>query len=362
MKARIAVAISILAGVAVITRLTIVGGADLAGVLGLLPIRLHVLALAALLTDIAGRATRIALLARGVGHRVRFSTSLWSVLAGEAAGGVTPSRAGSAPAKVALLTRDRMDGGTGTAVVVGETLAEAIALIPLALVALVFFPAGRTGAWAALVYVILVVGAFAFLYWVARLPLRTAPRWWARVGLSDRRWRVLRVMARRFRHRAKTLGHLPPVLLAAIGLVTVIHITGRLAVLPALAVGRVHGSAVAALVGWPFLLLYAGAMVPTPAGGGAVEAAFAATLTTVLGAGDVAAMLLWWRVYTFYVPAILGGALFILGGVLLRRRRATPASGSDGGWTARTRLASPRHASSGGSGHNGHDGTIPRGT
>lgn len=312
-------AVSFLAGAAVMVYIVTRAGASLGNVLGLLPLRIHLLALAALVLDILGRAVRVAILASGVGHPVRFSTSLWATFAGEGAGAVTPSKSGAAPAKIAVLTRDRMDVGTGGAVLVGETMAEAIALVPLGLLALVFVPSGRTGAYAALAYAALVAGAVFVLYWVARLPLRDAPGWWSRVGLDERQWRVLRVVARRFRHRSRALEHLSAGRLAAIAAVTLLHIGGRLAILPALAAGHVHGPAHGTLAGWSFLLLYGGAMVPSPAGGGAIEATFAAALGGTLPAASLAGLLVWWRVYTFYAPALIGGAVLLLGGMLLKR-------------------------------------------
>ncbi len=322
MKARVGIVVSVLAGGAVMVYVTRQAGADLSSVLGLLPVRIHLLAAAAFLADFLGRAGRVAILARGVGHPIRFSTAFWAMFGGEGAGAVTPSKAGAPAAKVALFTRDGMDVGTGGAVLVGETVSEALALLPLALAAVFFLPAGRTGAYAALGYSVVVAVAVVALYWVARLPLRDAPRWWQRLGIGERRWRVLRVVARRFRHRSKALEHLSPAAMAGVGVMTVIHLIGRLAILPALAFGRVHGEAVAALVGWPFVLLYGGALVPTPAGGGAIEATFAATLTSVLGSEDVAGMLVWWRVYTFYAPALIGGLVLALAGALITKAKA----------------------------------------
>lgn len=320
MTARIAVVVSMLAGAGVTVYVMVQAGADLSSAAGLLPPRVHLLALAAVAADFLGRAARVVLLSRGVGHRVRFSTSLWAMFAGEAAGAVTPSKAGAAPAKIAVLTRDRMDVGTGGAVMVGETMAEAIALLPLAILALVFLPGGRTGAYAALAFTVLVVVGVVALYWVARLPLRAAPGWWLRVGLSERRWRVLRVVARRFRHRSKALEHLSWTTMALVLLATMVHIAGRLAILPLLGLGRVDGDGLAALVGWTFLLLYGGAMIPTPAGGGAIEAGFAMALGGVIPDADMGALLVWWRFYTLYLPAVIGAVILLLGGVLMKHR------------------------------------------
>ena len=316
---RVLLAGSVLAGGAVMVYVMMQAGADLSSVVGLLPIRIHLLALAAFALDFLGRAVRVVLLARGVGHPVRFSTSIWTMLAGEGAGAVTPSKAGGPPAKIAMLMRDRMDVGTGGAVLVGETFSEAAALLPLAILAVLFLPAARTGAYAALGYVVLVAGAGVALYWMARIPLRDAPWWWNRLGLATRRWRILRVVARRFRHRAKALEHLSAPLLAGIGLATLAHLAGRLAILPALAFGRVHGDAIALIVVWPVLLLSGGALVPTPGGGGAIEATFAASLAGVFPEGQLAGILIWWRFYTFYLPALIGGLVLLLSGILLKR-------------------------------------------
>lgn len=319
MTARIAVALSVLAGAAVTIYVMAQAGASLTGAAGLLPVRVHLLALAAFAADVLGRAVRIAVISRGIGHPVRVSTALWATFAGEAAGAVTPSKAGATPARIAVLTRDRMDVGTGGAVVVGETLAEAFTLLPLALLAVVFLPAGRTAAYAALAYAVLVTLAVVALYWVARLPLRNAPRWWLRVKLSRRRWRILRVVARRFRHRSKALEHLSRHDLALVGLTSIIHIAGRMAILPALAAGRIAEHGLPALLAWTFVLLYGGALVPTPAGGGTIEAIFAVALSGVLPAADMGGLLVWWRFYTLYFPAAVGGVVLILGGILLKR-------------------------------------------
>lgn len=322
MTGRVLVLLSVLAGAAVTVYVMSQAGASLGSAAGLLPVRLHLFALAAVAADFLGRAARVAVLARGVGHPVRFSTSLWAMFAGEAAGAVTPSKAGAAPAKIAILTRDRMDVGTGGAVLVGETLAEAFTLLPLALLAVLFLPGGRTGAYAALGYAVAVMVAVVALYWVARLPLRSAPGWWLRVKLNERQWRVLRVVARRFRHRSRALEHLSAHEYVLVALASIVHIAGRLAVLPALAIGRILPGGLAGILGWTFVLLYGGAMVPTPAGGGAIEAGFAMALADSLPEGDLGGLLVWWRFYTLYLPAAVGGVVLLLGGIMLKRATA----------------------------------------
>lgn len=253
-----------------------------------------------------------------MGHAVRFSTATLSCFAGEAAGAVSPAKVGADPAKMALLGRDGMDLGTAGAVMVGEIAFEVVVLVPMALVAAAVFPGGGAGTVGALAYAVAVTAVVLGLLGVARLPLRAAPAWWTRLGLTGRRWRLLRVLARRFRHRSRALLHLRRDIIVLVLVATIIHIVGRLAILPALA-GQNAPADFDALIVWPFLLLYGGAMIPTPGGGGMIEAGFAATLTGVLAPEILAGLLVWWRAYTFYLPAVIGGVVLLLGGFVMKR-------------------------------------------
>ena len=82
---------------------------------------------------------------------------------------------------------------------------------------------------------------------------------------------------------------------------SVMHVTMRLCVLPALVLGAGADAPLAPLALWPLGLLYGAAIVPAPGGGGAVELAFRAALANVIGPRFFAAALLWWRFYTFYI-------------------------------------------------------------
>ena len=61
-----------------------------------------------------------------------------------------------------------------------------------------------------------------------------------------------------------------------------------------------------ALVLWPMALLYGAAVAPAPGGGGVVEIAFKAALGGVLPGRLMAASLIWWRVYSFYIYLAIG--------------------------------------------------------
>ena len=89
-----------------------------------------------------------------------------------------------------------------------------------------------------------------------------------------------------------------------------------------------------ALVLWPLVLLYGGALIPAPAGGGAMEFGFGEALLTVgallalglTGFGAImndvlppeilAASLIWWRFYSYYAYVLLGA--FAAGRTVMR--------------------------------------------
>ena len=55
------------------------------------------------------------------------------------------------------------------------------------------------------------------------------------------------------------------------------------------------------LILWPLVLLYGGALIPAPAGGGAMEFGFSAIMKDVLPPDVMAAALIWWRFYSYYI-------------------------------------------------------------
>src|SRR5437868_15438165 len=61
-------------------------------------------------------------------------------------------------------------------------------------------------------------------------------------------------------------------------LASVIHVSVRLVVLPAIVYGAGGHAPLAPLALWPLGFLYGAAVVPVPGGGGAVELAFSAAL------------------------------------------------------------------------------------
>jgi uncharacterized membrane protein YbhN (UPF0104 family) len=105
---------------------------------------------------------------------------------------------------------------------------------------------------------------------------------------------------------------------AATGL-TAASMVARVGILPVLFAAYVPiTNPVPVLVG-SFALIYAQLLLPTPGGVGGVELGFVASMAPVLSQQSLAALLLTWRVYSLFLPAGLGVALFGRGLLIGRR-------------------------------------------
>ncbi|MBX9928326.1 MAG: hypothetical protein K2X99_05365, partial [Gemmatimonadaceae bacterium] len=89
-------------------------------------------------------------------------------------------------------------------------------------------------------------------------------------------------------------------------LASIVHVMGKLAVLPVLVWAVAPGVALAPLILWGLVFLYGSALAPAPAGGGAIEYGFTLAFKGVLTPSVLAGSLIWWRVYTLYLYILLG--------------------------------------------------------
>ena len=278
-------------------------------VLRAFPPQAHALAVLAFVVDLLARGARVACVARGLGLRVSLATSVRAQLAGDALGAVTPSRVGADPAKLTVLRSGGVGIGAAGALLLAEMASEAFMLLVLAVVVVAVVP----GMWWVAVgvggYALVVSAAGLCAMWLSRATgLASAPpRLWGWLRLSERRWSDLCRPARSFTEHARELVRLPAGAVAGALAAAVVHLSARLTILPALLIpaGAV-GLGFADLVLRPFFLLYATALLPPPGGGGGVELAFAATLSPALSGARLAAALIWWRIYTFYLSALVG--------------------------------------------------------
>ncbi len=269
--------------------------------------------------DLLLRALRLQLLL----PRTRRLT-LWSAITvnayGEAAAAVTPGRLGGDPARflgfrragvdvpdaLAALGIDRLINWVllgAAAVLLGAAFAGSGAHATERLFALAATPQAR----------LLIAAALALAVVSVALARRYRHRFPARLALP---------LAEACR-RARDLGW--PVVAAATAL-TALSIVARVAILPVLVAGH-PGVALSAVVLGSFALLYGQLFLPTPAGAGGVELGFVAGFAGVMSAGELAALLVAWRIYTLILGATLGGVLFARGGLgrlwASRRYRST---------------------------------------
>jgi len=314
MLRKLLLVLSPLAGIGVVAVVLLRNGTHPVQALGLIPVPYHLGALGAFLLSLLGRGARITFLARGLGARLSLVGAISTQLTGEAAAAVTPSRSGSDPARVLFLRKLGLDLPTGIAVLTGEIMAEGVVLGSLIAVLLWALPGYRTVVLGALPYAAtsLTLPASAFLL-LRRSGRRRPPRIWQALGLNELRWRKIRLAAWRFRSKALSLRGLGRRTVSAVLLASLVHAVARLSILPVLASGLVLPSALGPLVAWPLLLLYTGSLLPPPGGGGAVELTFVAALTPVVGEAALPGLLLWWRMYTFYLGASLGAVLLFVG-------------------------------------------------
>ncbi|MEK9506273.1 lysylphosphatidylglycerol synthase domain-containing protein [Gaopeijia maritima] len=280
-----------------------------------LPLAAHLLAALALFVEVGGRAARIVVFARALKVPLRWSTAWIAQLAGDSAGTVTPSRSGTEPAKMLAMRRDGGKVGGLAAIAVGETAFEALGLLAIGLALAVFVDGGGAIALAIGTYagVVLTVIAGLLLFAGQGAQRRPVPRWWTKVGLRHGRWRLLERTSRDFRERAGALRHIPRRYVAGAVGATFLHQAARAATFPALvwATTMEPGLDWVALTLRPFGLLYLGSLLPPPGGGGGIEMGFVAVLGDALGPDQLPVLLLWWRVYTHLLTAVIGAGLLL---------------------------------------------------
>ncbi|MCU0617023.1 MAG: flippase-like domain-containing protein [Gemmatimonadaceae bacterium] len=301
-----------------------------------LPWLAHGAALGITLFEVLTRALKIQASAWAVDCRLTFGTALRVCLAGDFAAAVTPARSGAEPARFLVLSEAGLSTANRLLVLFLELFLEmwSLALVCLGLAwafrghgastsGLIGLVGGYSGA-------VLGAGALglALARWYAHGP---PPAWARRVGLHAGRWRVVQRQVRQLRTSVRALRGANVGRMIIAYLASVLHIAGKVAVLPAIVFLADRAfpltmDTLAPLVLWPLALFYGGVVVPAPGGGGVIEGAFALALGDAIPAGLFAAALLWWRFYTYYVYLLVGGVA--AGDTvrrLLARRTSSPA-------------------------------------
>ena len=291
-----------------------------------LPLVAHLLAIAAVATEIITRSAKLTWSAKAVRLRLPLSTAVRTTLAGDFGASITPARSGAEPARFLVLAEAGIPTPNALVVLFAELFLEALSLATVVIVvAIVFHDAGFV-----LGALIGVVGTYsAFVLGVGALAVTLShrhvgdepPPWARRIRLRGRRWELVQRWFAQVRSTVDMVQNVEVRWAVAAYVASVIHVAMRLCVLPALVLGAGVDAPLAPLALWPLGLLYGAAVVPAPGGGGAVELAFRAALGGVIGPTHFAAALLWWRFYTFYIYIILGAV--VAGNTALRAVRKT---------------------------------------
>jgi len=290
-----------------------------------LPWRVHLLAVLVFVCEAAARATKVQWGARALRIPLRWTTALRASLGGDFGASITPVRAGAEPARFLVLAEAGISTAPALLILFFEQVLEFVSLVVACAVAAFFVPGGLVaGGMVGVIggYAIFVIGIAGAAYLLAGRPtVGPPPRWLRALGIHGGRWHAVQRMLDHIRTGMDGLrsAHWGAVSMAFA--FSMVHVALRLSVLPVLILGSGIEAPLTPLVVWPFLLLYGGALAPAPGGGGAVEIGFSLGLRKVLDPSVLAAALIWWRFYSFYIYLIVGA--FVAGTTVLRAINST---------------------------------------
>jgi hypothetical protein len=289
-----------------------------------LPLWAHLACFAAAAIELVSRSMKIRLSAAAIRIPLDIPTALRVSLGGDFGGAITPARSGAEPARFVVLREFGVPTAHALVILFLELALEMLSLGLLAVVLALAFSGSTTevrslvGVVAA--YAAFVIGGGAIGYMSAqRWSDGPAPSWVGRLGVSQARWLHIQRSLRALRDNVAGMRHARWWVLGAALASSILHIVVRLAVLPIVVYSLGARGALGPLVLWPMAITYTGVLAPAPAGGGLVEVAFRGALNDHIPARILGAALLWWRVYTFYLP-LLGGAI-VTGAVVMRSLR-----------------------------------------
>ncbi len=291
-----------------------------------LPPHAHLFALAAVAIEVLARSLKIRWSAKAAGIDLSLGTAARTCLGGDFAAAITPARSGAEPARFFVLSEAGLPSSSVLVILYAELFFEVFSLAAVVLILALLFQnagpvmytlVGLVGSYAA---VILGLGALA-LFLSRRNANGPPPRWARRLRLHAGRWRTIQRSLRKLRNTIDSVERVDKMPAVGAFLASVVHVGIRLTVLPALVLTSVPSVPLAPLALWPMGFLYGAAVVPVPGGGGAVEMAFRATLGDAIPPQLLAASLVWWRFYTFYIYIALGA--IAAGNTVMRAVRKT---------------------------------------
>lgn len=246
--------------------------------------------------DMLARTLRLVLFIRGAGFRLTARQVFVMNAFGDAASVVTPMRMGGEAARAVGLLHARVPLNTTLPLLAVEVAAYTLVIG----VAAVGVAAWSGPDWWAEVGVRLASSIRTLAPWLlAFAALSALAVLWARGG---RRRTGPGMQIRAGLHAIRGAIAWP---LAASVPLTLASAAARIAILPVLALTLPNPPALDVLVLSSFALVYGQLLLPTPAGAGAVEIAFAADATGDLGEG-LGPVFLAWRFFVTLVPVLVG--------------------------------------------------------
>lgn len=266
----------------------------------------HLLAILLLALDATTRAWRIELASWAAGGHLSFRDALRLNLYGEAASTFTPNRLGGEPARFLGMTWSGVRVVTALVALGVEVAAEwpVFGLVAIAL-AVYYVPDWSAAAEQFLTHSLardlLGIELIALVVLIVIWTLQRLVRPGAIRHRVRRQWRVALAHVRRAPWWALFVG----------ALLTVISLSARALVLPALVWGQPDAPPLAVMFFGSLALLHAPLVVPLPSGGGGIEVAFLAGFAGDFGPGHQVTMLLLWRFYTAILLTVLGVYLLV---------------------------------------------------
>jgi glycosyltransferase 2 family protein len=290
----------------------------------------HLGALALVVGDILMRAARLRLLVGDAWNRGMFSAVRINAY-GDAASAVTPGRLGGDPARFVALRQASVATPPAVVALGVEHVVDLSLAILVGLSVTVFLGATEFANVTGLLTRLVSPTVLPWLIGVAALTVLAAA---VAIRLRHRFPPVVAATARETLRQARALSR--GTLAATVGL-TAASMAARVAVLPVLLAGvTAIQDPVGAFAG-SFALIYAQLLLPTPGGAGGVELGFVVGFAPLLTTGQIAALLVAWRVYSLVIPAGLGGVLFA-GNLLAGPRPPTPSPAGRGGTRERSEV------------------------
>lgn len=276
-----------------------------------LPLGAHFLLLGAVGIEIVFRILKLTFSAAAVGVPTPFGVAARTILGGDFAASITPSRSGVEPARFLVLKEAGIPVAGALLILFLELFLEMVSLVLVTAVCAIIWRESTGIMLGILATVALysagILGAGSVAVALAKRRANgPPPAWVSLLGVKAGTWRKVQLSLRQLRAGLGSLRQAHRGLMTTALVFSVLHVLARLLPLPIIVYSYGERAGLAPLILWPMVLLYGASMAPAPGGGGVVEIAFKAALGGTLPVRLLAASLIWWRVYSFYIYILIG--------------------------------------------------------